>query len=1446
MEKMVIKQKSSQFPRWKYDVFLSFRGEDTRKTFTSHLYEGLKNRGILTFQDGKRLEHGASISEELCKAIEESQVAVIIFSKNYASSRWCLDELVKIMECNTNQFGRQTLVIPIFYDVDPSAVRYQKESFAEAFDKHESRCKVDDVEGMRKLQRWRTALTAATNLKGYDIRQGIESDCINEIVDQISSKLCKISLSYLQDVVGINIHLEKVKSLLDLEINDVRIVGIWGMGGVGKTTITRAIFDTLSYQFGVACFLADVKENKCGMHSLQNILLSELLREKDNYVNNKEDGNHLMARRLRFKKVLVVLDDIDHKDHLDYLAGDLGWFGNGSRIIATTRDKHLVGKNDLIYEVTTIADDEAIQLFNQYAFKKEVPNEHFEKLTLEVVSHAKGLPLALKVWGSFLHKRDITEWRSAIEQMKNNSNSEIVDKLKISYDGLEPIQQEIFLDIACFLRGVRKDEIMQILESCDFGADIGLRVLIEKSLVFISEKDTIEMHDLLQDMGKYVVNTQKDPGERSRLWLAEDFEEVMINSTGTKAIEAIWILYFKKLCFNKEAMKNMKRLRILYICSVNRHDGSVEYLPNSLRWFVWKHYPWESLPENFEPKRLVHLDLWSSSLRHLWTGRKHLKYLRKLHLSVSTSLICTPDFTGMPNLEYLDLEKCSNLEEVHHSLGCSRKLIRLNLNYCRRLKKFPCVNVESLKYLYLHDCCSLEKFPEIVGRMKLELEIDMGYSGIREIPSYIQLQTHITKLNLSCLEDLVALPSCIGMLKSLVKLDVSDCPKLETLPEEIGDLENLEKLDARRTLISRPPSSIVRLDKLKFLSFGQLESEEGQVAGYFVFPPVNRGLRSLEDLDLSFCNVIDGGLPEDIGCLSSLKALYLRGNNFEHLPPSIAQLGALRSLDLTNCKRLKELPDFVGMPNLDTLNLSNCLNLEEVHHSLGFFRKLCTLELTNCKRLKRFPALCIDSLKYLCLYECSNLESFPEILGSMELEIHMLDSVTRDLDLRGLENLVTLPSSICKLKSLVNLDVSGCSKLVSFPEAIGNLQNLERLDARDTLISQPPCSIVRLNKLRFLSFAKQKSEVGLEDEVNFVFPPVAEGLHSLEILNLSYCNLIDGGLPEDIGCLSSLEVLYLRGNNFEHLPRSIAQLGALRSLYLTVCRSLTQLPELPPDLDELHADCHMVLKSIHNLATKKKKLQRLIFTPLHDKDDAYNDSIYNLFAHSLFQNIASLQHDISASDSLSQRVFTIEHPGKKIPSWFRYHGIDTSVSVNLPENWYVHDNFLGFAVCYSGSLIETTAQLIPLCNDEMSWMTQKLALCNHSKYDTESTIQLFLVTLAGLWDTSKANGKTPNDYGLIRLLFCGEMKEFGLRLLYKDETELQALLQMRENNDEPTEQCIGIRTGRYDNSEHHDSMINEASCSSCKKQRSHSTFRGRVASVFRNFTALSCKPRDLA
>ena len=106
---------SSSTHQWKYEVFLSFRGEDTRNNFTDHLYDALDRRGIITFRDEEGLERGKSISN-LFKAIEESQFAIIILSKNYASSKWCLDELAKIVKCR-EETG--LIVLPVFYDVDP-------------------------------------------------------------------------------------------------------------------------------------------------------------------------------------------------------------------------------------------------------------------------------------------------------------------------------------------------------------------------------------------------------------------------------------------------------------------------------------------------------------------------------------------------------------------------------------------------------------------------------------------------------------------------------------------------------------------------------------------------------------------------------------------------------------------------------------------------------------------------------------------------------------------------------------------------------------------------------------------------------------------------------------------------------------------------------------------------------------------------------------------------------------------------------------------------------------------------------------------------------------------------------------------------------------------------------------------------------------------------------
>ncbi|KAM4068400.1 hypothetical protein ACB094_12G008300 [Castanea mollissima] len=153
---------SSSTRQWKYDVFVSFRGEDTHKTFTDHLFFALQRKGILTFMDEEKLERGESIASELFKAIEESQFSIIILSKNYASSTWCLDELAKIMKCR-EEMG--LAILPIFYEVDPTGIRKQTGTFKQAFIDHQEHFK-DNIE---KVETWRAILREVAGISDWDL-----------------------------------------------------------------------------------------------------------------------------------------------------------------------------------------------------------------------------------------------------------------------------------------------------------------------------------------------------------------------------------------------------------------------------------------------------------------------------------------------------------------------------------------------------------------------------------------------------------------------------------------------------------------------------------------------------------------------------------------------------------------------------------------------------------------------------------------------------------------------------------------------------------------------------------------------------------------------------------------------------------------------------------------------------------------------------------------------------------------------------------------------------------------------------------------------------------------------------------------------------------------------------------------------------------------------------
>ncbi|XP_039155275.1 TMV resistance protein N [Eucalyptus grandis] len=512
-----------------YDLFLSFRGTDVRNSFLSHLYVALDQKGFYTYVDSEELQKGNCIKPALIKAIEDSRIAIIIFSENYASSQWCLEEVAKIMECNKQ---RDLVVFPVFYKVDPREVRTPRESYKKAMVEHERKFGRDSDE----VKRWKNALFDAGSLSGWDLKDKDEADLINRIMWEISMQLDRKLLHVAKHPVGIHRQVAKLESMLNLEsCDDVLMIGLWGQGGIGKTTLAKALYNDIFRGFEASCFLANVREtskdSKDLVH-LQEKLLSEILVGKELTLLSVDGGINLMQHRLCCKRVLLVLDDVDDVKQLNALAGGREWFGKGSRIIITTRDSHLLTfhriDEDHIYEVKTLDDLEALELFDKHAFlgSKEIVIRR--DLVDSALHYASGLPLALEVLGSFLCGRREQEWESALNKLAKSLDKTINDVLKLSYDGLEDYAREIFLDIACFFKGRSIEYIMKVLNSCDFDTTIGVQVLVEKSLI-MKEGETIQMHDLIQLMAMDIVKQEcrDDPGRRSRLWLCEDFCDVL-------------------------------------------------------------------------------------------------------------------------------------------------------------------------------------------------------------------------------------------------------------------------------------------------------------------------------------------------------------------------------------------------------------------------------------------------------------------------------------------------------------------------------------------------------------------------------------------------------------------------------------------------------------------------------------------------------------------------------------------------------------------------------------------------------------------------------------------------------------------------------------------------------------------------------------------------------
>ncbi|KAI5058208.1 hypothetical protein GOP47_0026378 [Adiantum capillus-veneris] len=946
----------------KTSLAICYETKDVHTGFINHLKESFSMLGL-------------SVSEikgaHLLRAFQQGpkNTYIIILSRTFLDSATLLNEMDEL-----SGYPDAKLVY-IFYGMGKSA----KDSFLESirFGAHAFSSNSSPPTIGKQLLRSLSQKAVYYFVNLEEPKKSFSDVAFKALITDIVSNHLRHShkVSVTSFPVGLMERQQELESLLRSPSGETVSIGIVGMGGLGKTTLVKSLYNNIHKNFEGSVLILNVRAeaNQHGLRFLQQALFDNVL-GSDQVANfmSVDAGKALLSRRLLGTNTLVILDDVDDRSQLDALYTDLK-LGSGSRVIITSRNREVLeaAKVNNIYEMQFLGPESAKMLFCWHAFLQPYPPIGLVEIAQQVIDSCQGLPLSLQ-------------------------GKDIFDTLRISVDALERDLQEAFLDVSCFLIGKPAETALRVWKGCGWTALHYLEVLKNKSLITVDSQDgLIGMHDQIRDMGRYIA-AERSP--KTHIWDMEDMQALSHGDVGQLRGFA-WISQEAKSC-NADALSGrLSQLKLLLLRNVELRGNLLNRRHNEIRWLQWHNSTFNVLPRELCSRTLRVLDLSGSALlQALWRSYEMCELpeeLLELNLSGCKALVELPHFDPfLRHLEWLSLHDCEGLNYLDSTINSMTQLKFLDLGGCRRLRSLP-AEMQGLccvEKLLLAGCELLEKLPEI-GQLQNLIEISLDSTGLTTLPSSFGQLKNLEKLSLSNCSNFASLPYSIGGLEMLRVCNLNCCSKLLELPDSFCELVNLEHLNLGGCNLVDLPERIGNLEKLTTL---QLEGN-GRLRR---LPRSVGNLLSLKSLKLGRCSLEEDGMPRELEGLESLGELELQhNNNFLRTPPCFAHLGGLSTLFMYYCGNLKEV---AFLPcTLRYVSMAHCPQLKRVD-SLVRLTRLETLVLCDCglQTVKRLhlagsgvaPSthlLEMSTLEHITWYGSGMPEDFPD--DCMSNTIHRVE-----------------------------------------------------------------------------------------------------------------------------------------------------------------------------------------------------------------------------------------------------------------------------------------------------------------------------------------------------------------------------------------------------------------------------------------------------------------------